>query len=842
MVAQTTTITGIVTDSITEEPLSSISVFLKGTTIAVMTDSNGRYTIRTSRTDVTEVGFTSLGYREKTIPVKMGGIRVVNASLCPSDFILQEIDVRPKKERYSRKNNPAVDFVRNLISRRDEHNPENHDYYSYDQYDKMTIALNDFSEEKKEKKIFSKFQFLFDFVDTSEITGKPILTVSIREKISKCYYRKNPESHRQKVNGIYHEGIDEIFSKEGIAAFYNEIFKEIDIFQNNISIMLTRFVSPLSTIGPAFYKYYLGDTVIVDGEKCLKLLFVPFNAESAGFVGNMYVTLDSTYFVKNLSMAVPKNINLNYVEDLIINQEFTRTSDGTRIKTKDDMVVEFQIMPGTPKLYTRRLAMYRGHSFDPFVDKETLELFNQEDRVVVDDMAEVMPASFWDDNRQVELKTQESLVGQLLEKLRSIPVYYWLEKIIKILITGYIETGHEKDMSKFDIGPMNTTLSYNSFEGLRMRVGGFTTANLNKHWFWKGYVAFGTRDHRVKYSSRVEYSFPEKDYSPAEYKVHSLALTHTYDVNQLGQQYEYTNKDNIFLSLKRKSDIRTTYLQNTELSYQREHDFGLSYGANLRYKIEESTKYVTFTENSGIDHKYYHWAEAEVHIRYAPHEKFYQSKGMRYPINRDAPILMLSHTFSPKNFLGSKFMINRTDITFAKDVWFSAFGHIESAFQVSHVWNQAPYTMLIIPNANLSYTIQEGSYSLLSPMEFVFDSYASWDVSYYANGLIFNRIPYLKVLRLREVFTFKGFFGNLSDKNNPYKTTLNPHLWSFSNKEGEYIADGNNKTLRLPYMEIAAGLDNVFKILQIEYVHRLTYRDHQNVSKHGIRIALHFSF
>ncbi|MCD8287236.1 MAG: DUF5686 and carboxypeptidase regulatory-like domain-containing protein, partial [Porphyromonadaceae bacterium] len=257
MVAQTTTITGIVTDSITEEPLSSISVFLKGTTTAVMTDNNGRYTIRTSRTDVTEVGFTSLGYREKTIPVKMGGIRVVNASLCPSDFILQEVDVRPKKERYSRKNNPAVDFVRNLISRRDEHNPENHDYYSYDQYDKMTIALNDFSEEKKEKKIFSKFQFLFDFVDTSEITGKPILTVSIREKISKCYYRKNPESHRQKVNGIYHEGIDEIFSKEGIAAFYNEIFKEIDIFQNNISIMLTRFVSPLSTLGPAFYKYYL---------------------------------------------------------------------------------------------------------------------------------------------------------------------------------------------------------------------------------------------------------------------------------------------------------------------------------------------------------------------------------------------------------------------------------------------------------------------------------------------------------------------------------------------------------------------------------------------------------
>ena len=70
-----------------------------------------------------------------------------------------------------------------------------------------------------------------------------------------------------------------------------------------------------------------------------------------------------------------------------------------------------------------------------------------------------------------------------------------------------METNEDKDLSKFDFGPMNTTISGNSVEGARLRVGGFTTANLNKHWFWKGYVAYGFRDHRVKYSSRVEYSF-----------------------------------------------------------------------------------------------------------------------------------------------------------------------------------------------------------------------------------------------------------------------------------------------------------------------------------------------
>lgn len=835
--AQTTTITGVVTDSITEAPLSFISVFLGGTTTGVMTDENGRYTIRTSRTDFSEVGATSLGYREKRIPVKPGGTHVVNFALRPSDYILKDVDVKPRKEKYSRKNNPAVEFVKKLIALRDENDPENHDYFSYEQYDKMTMALNDFSEEKKDKWIFKNFQFLFDFVDTSEITGKPILTVSIREKVSKNYYRKNPEQRRQKVEGVYHEGVDDMFSREGITAFYNEVFKEIDIFQNNITLMLTRFVSPLSTLGPAFYKYYLGDTLMLDGEKCLKLQFVPFNSESAGFVGTLYVTLDSTYFVKKLDMAVPKDINLNFVEDLIISQEFTRTADGTRIKTKDDMVVEFQMMPGTPKLYTRRLAMYRRHSFEPPVEQDVMALFDQEKRVVVDEMAEVMPASFWDDNRQAELKKKEGMVSQLLEKLRSNPVYYWLEKIIKILITGYVETNEDKDLSKFDFGPMNTTISGNTVEGARLRVGGFTTANLNKHWFWKGYVAYGFRDHRVKYSSRVEYSFNEKSYSPAEYPIHSLALTHTYDINQLGQQYQYTNKDNVFLALKRMSDTKTSYLQNTELSYQREHDFGFSYGANLRYKIEESTRWVPFIENSGKVHKYYNWAETEVHLRYAPNEKFYQTKGMRYPINRDAPIFFLSHTFSPKDFLGSSYMINRTDFRFSKDFWFSAFGHLETEFQFSHVWNQAPFTMLILPNANLSYTIQEGSYSLLSPMEFVLDSYASWDITYFANGILFNRIPGIKMLRMREVLSFKGFFGNLSNKNNPLLTDRNPNLWRFPGENAVYVMNP-----RRPYMEFGAGLDNIFKILRIEYVWRLTYREHTDVAKGGVRIALHFSF
>jgi len=550
-----TVIKGIVRDSITHEPISYASVFFVGSDKGLMTDDDGKFAVSV-RDNFLNVRFSTLGYREKTVFVKKGAENDLVIDLVPSDYVLKEVVVKPKKEKYSKKNNPAVEFVKKLIERRHVGDPKNHDFYNYEKYEKMTFALNEFSEEQKKKWLFKKFQFIFDYVDTSEVSGKPILTVSIKEKIAENYYRRSPETEKSVVTGIKRAGIDEIFSQESVQMLCEDLFREIDIFRNDITLLNNRFVSPLSNIGTSFYKYYLLDTILVDGVKCVDLGFVPFNSESFGFTGHIYVPEgDSTYFIKKVKLNVPRDINLNYVENMYLEQDYERLEDGTRIKTKDDAIIEFRIMPATQGLYARRMTTYDKFTFAP---PDDLSVYDFEGREKVEVDAQAKPEEFWVDNRHVPVKKKENAVDKLLARLREVPVFYYTEKVLGILISGYIETGKD---SKFDFGPMNTTISANEIEGARFRIGGLTTAQLNPHWFARGYVAYGTKDEKVKYSGEVEYSFNKKKFHSREFPINSIKLSHSYDIDQLGQHYLYTNKDNVFLSLKRKGDNKATYLR-----------------------------------------------------------------------------------------------------------------------------------------------------------------------------------------------------------------------------------------------------------------------------------------
>lgn len=792
-----------------------------------MTDEVGYFSLKTSA-PVRELVATSVGYEDYLMPLTRGEKYQVTIKMRTTDYAISEVEIKPKRERYKRRGNPAVAFAKNVINSYDKYKISSSEYYSYDQYDRMTLAFNNFTDKKKTKPIFRKFQFLFDYVDTSEVSGKPILTVSIKERNSKIYYRKSPKSRKQYVEAIRRTGIDDALNQESMQQFYDEMFKEVDIFGNDISLLLKRFVSPLANIGPSFYKYYLLDTLEVNGERCVDLGFAPFNSQSDGFVGHLYVTLDSTYFVKKAEINVPKNINLNYVETMVIRQEFERGPGGISLKKYDDAIVEMKIVPGTQGLYFRRIIGYDNYKLEP---PENMDIFKVEGEVIEDEYAQMLPEEYWKENRMIPIKKKENSVDEILQRLRKNKAFYWSEKILTSLVSGYVPTSKN---SKFDLGPLNTTISGNSVEGARLRLGGMTTPNLCDRFFLNGYVAYGTRDKRFKYKADLIYSFIKKRQHYKEFPMHQLRLSHTYDINQLGQHYLYTNKDNVFLALKRMSDIRSTYLRTSELEYMREHRHGLSYSATLRYKTEEATPWVEFVNGYGENISRYSEAEAEFRIRYAHKERFYQTKGVRYPISKTAPILILNHAMGYKGFLGSEFDYQRTDIYFSKAFWFSAFGHINTVLKFSKVWTQTPYPMLVIPNSNLSYTIQPESYSLLNPVEFVFDNFASWDIEYFANGLIFNRIPFIKYMKIREVISFKGFFGALSDRNNP---DLNPNLWRFPD-----INQNRYWKKSLPYMEVGVGLDNIFTILRIEYVFRVTYRDLPDIPKGGVRIALHFSF
>ena len=832
--AQQTSIKGMVTDSITGEGLPYASLVFKGTMTGTATDAEGSFVLTIpAKGGVLEISY--LGYTTQTMRIQPSHKGSLHIRLKPKGISLQEVTIKPKKEKYKKKDNPAVLFVKKLIAQREENDPYQQDYFQYEQYERMTLALNEFEKKPKKNGKSGKFDFLMEYVDT--LDGTTILPVMEKEKAETVFFRKQPKTERRVVKGFSSSGVDEALSQDGIQQFLNEVFKEVDIFQNDIPLFLQRFVSPLSSIAPNYYKYYLLDTLEVNRQRCVDLGFVPFNSETFGFTGHLYVALDSTYFIQKVVLNVPKDINLNFVSQLTIEQTFERTPDNIRLLTKDDITVHFKLTEKSKGMYARRLHTYTQHSFKEPTDGSHLWAFAQSNPVITLKDAYDKSNSFWQEQRPQEMaKKSGRSIKEMMTQLRSVPLYYYAEKAVAILFSGYMQTTKDAKKSMFEVGPMNSTIGGNELEGFRLRAGGGTTPAFDKHLFLEGYAAYGFGDHKAKYDLVAEYSFNERKQYLKEFPRHSVRLEYMYDVNKLGEQYMYTGKDNMLLSVKRMKEMRATYLRQAELGYIREHYNGISYGVNLRNRREYATEYGAFNRigADGLTTPIHHFdmTQVELKFRYGKNEKFYQSRNIRIPITFDAFIFNMSHVMSKKNFLGSDYDYHRTDIGFQKRFWFSAFGYLDAIVKAGKVWNKVPYPLLILPNANMSYTIQPETYTNMNILEFINDEYASWDLTYYMNGNLLNRIPLIKKLRWREVFCFRGLWGNLTDKNNP--SISGDGLFAFP--EGTYLMG------KTPYMEASVGIENIFNAVRVDYVWRLNYLDHPGIQKTGVRATIVLSF
>lgn len=828
---------GKITDKATNEEIPYAAVRIKKTSNGSSSDNNGYFSFYTAQLRDTLI-ISNLGYKDVKIPLSAKTKFPLNVKMVAENYELDEITIKPKREKYRKKNNPAVALVRNVIKRRDDNAPENKPFYSRNRHEKLSIALNNFSS-AKESHFGKKFAFLDQYIDTSLVSGKPILYISAREMIGSDYHSSEPTRKRQYIKARKRNGIDDFVSAETLEAIYEETFKDIDIFQDNVSLFGNKFVSPLSKLGTTFYRYYIMDTIDIEGEKCYDLAFAPFNAESFGFTGHLYVTADSTYFTKLVQMNVPHDINMNFIEYMNIKQHFDRLPDGTRILNNESLVAEFKVIDAVNGFYAHRQVEYRDYSF--VKDSLANVVLNFPGSVMEHDNSTRRAQEYWTENRIAEVSPKEQSVDQMMRELRNNPVYYWMEKGLTFLFTGWIPI-REHEPPVF-YGPVNTTISHNELEGYRLRTGAMTSAYLNPHLFGQFYAAYGIEDKKFKYMGEVEYSFKKKKEHPNEFPIHSVKMRYENDIFQYGQNYLHTNKDNIFLSLKRNKDDKIGYIKKAEFTYTREFYNHFSYNVTLRNRKDIASHLVPFeqtiTTDAGTQRNFVKeltQSEVELKLRWAPKEKFTQTKWNRYRVQPEHPVFTLTHTAGLKGVLGSDYNYQHTEFSFEKRFWFSAFGYTDCIIKAGKVWNEVPFPLLIMPNANLSYTIQKESYDLMNAMEFFNDEYFSWDLTYYMNGLIFNRLPLIRKLNWREVITCRGMYGRLSDKNRPDPlNTGNLYKFPYENDEYHYLAGK-------PYMEVAVGIENIFRVLRVDYVRRITYTDLPGIDKNGIRIQFHIQF
>lgn len=781
-----------------------------------------------------------MGYVTKVVNIIPGVTKNLNVRMRPDDIMLDEVVVKPKREKYSRKNNPAVELMKKVIAHKKNNKLSENDYYQYNKYQKITMSLNDVTPEMLEKGMYKKMPFLKDQIELCEETNKFILPISVDETASQKIYRKHPKSEKTIIKGMSSTGVNELFATgDMLSTVLKDVFTDVNIYDNDIRLLQYPFISPISSSDAiSFYKFYIMDTTFVDKDKCFHLTFVPNNSQDFGFTGHLYVLADSSYTVKKCTMNLPKKSGVNFVDNMDIIQEFEQLPNGEWVLKTDDMIVEMTLMKIMQGFQIRRTTRYSDYAFDELPQ----QLFKRKGAEIKEADAMMRGDDFWNQYRPVPLTQTESSMDMLVKRLEQMPGFKYVIFVLKAFIENFVETGTKEHPSKVDIGPVNTMISNNYIDGLRLRMSAQTTANLNPHLFFKGYYAYGFKDHRSKYMGEVEYSFNKKEYLPREFPKNSITFSYQYDVMSPTDKFLKTDKDNVFVSFKTSTVDQMSYVRNIALKYENETQFGLKTTVEVKHSTDEPTgglAYITNDDQKTLVPEI-QTMEASLAFRYAPGETFVNTKQRRIPVSFDAPVFTLSHTAGFKGVLGGEYNYNLTEIGLYKRFWFSSWGKIDMFVKGGAQWNKVPFPLLIMPAANLSYILQRETFNLINNMEFLNDRYASLDVSWDLNGKIFNRIPLLKKLKWREAIGFKMLYGHLTDKNNPMKHPGDSELFLFPTRDGRptsFVMDP-----KTPYMECSVGIHNIFKILHIDYVRRLNYLDHPDAKKWGVRFMVMMTF
>ena len=808
------------------------SVQYRGHKIAVSSDGEGKFSIEKHPGWMLTV--SALSYKSQTVKVD-DKTSFIEVKLKDDSHKLTEVVVKTKRGKYTRKDNPAVELMRRVIAAKKKTDLTNHPYYQYDKYQKITLALNDLKKEQLENKFFSRRQYLLDQVETSPYNGKLTLPVSVDETVSQHVYRKDPRSEKDIIKGQQSNGIGQVIQTgEILNTTLKEVFTDVDIYDDYVRLLQYPFPSPIGRTAVSFYHYYIEDTVYVERDLCYHLQFIPANSQDFGFRGELYVLADSTLHVKKCNLYMPHNSDVNWVKDMKIEQEYTRLDNGEWVLSKDDMVAELHMNSVLQDLLVVRNTRLTDYAFDELPKV----LFKGKAKVRHDIDAMNRDEAYWNKYRQVDLTKSESSMDSFIHRMENSKGFKWIIFGIKALMENYVELGatSEDKKSKFDLGPINTYLSKNYVDGIRLRLAGRTMAALNPHFFWDGYAAYGTKSNEWYTGNVFTYSLNKKKNSPFEFPMRNITFEVARDVMSPSDENLLHNKDNIFMTFRATTQDEMYLYHRQKLGFVYETDWGFRFNTSLRLQSNRTAGNLHYYTMDGNEIQKIRMTDFSLGLNYNPGVTYVNTKQQRLPINLDSPELGLTHTMGFKGFLGGQYHSNITKLSIYKRQWLGSWGYLDFHANGQIQWNKVPFPMLILPPINLSYFEQEETISLMKDWEFLNDRQVFWALSWDMNGKLLNRIPLLKKLKWREWFAIKGVWGHLTDKNNPYleKNANDPMLFKFP-KNSHVMSD-------TPYWECVAGVHNIFKFFAVEYVRRLSYLNNANIDKWGVRFGFMMSF
>jgi hypothetical protein len=801
--AQNYTITGKVFDAESKEPLPFVPVLIKGTTVGATTDFDGNYSITTSKLADSIVS-SYVSYKKLVRPIKRGETQIVNMPMILEGVNLLEVVVKAGE-------NPAHRIIRNVIANKQYNNKRKLDAYQYETYNKVEFDLNRIPKEMREKKIFKPIKFVFDNVDSLNSGEKPSLPIFITEAISDIYYRSNPTLKKEVIRASKITGIE----NTSVTSVMGDMYQNINIYDNHILVFGKDFVSPISDNGLFYYKYYLEDSLFIGSTRCYQIRFKSKRPQELCFSGNMWIS-DSTWAVKRIEMSIPKEANINFINAANVIQEFMHI-DSTWMLSKDRLIIDFALSKNQVGIYGRKTTSYKNFIINQPKDTKFYELG---DKIIVEDGASKQSDNFWDSNRHDSLSLREKKIYHMIDTIKTLPIYKTWVDVLTIFVSGY------KAVNNFEIGPYFNLVSYNKVEGLRVRFGGRTSSKFSKWYELNGYVAYGFSDEKFKYSLGFKTFISKKPHRQL------IGMTYRSDYEILGQSQNGFSQDNLFASLFRTSPLTNlTRVDKTDAWFEREWMEGLTSKITLSGRTITpliSNTYTYYKNDGSIASKEnIRNTEVRLNVRFAYKEKYINGDFSRISLGTKWPVMQVNYAKSLQNAFRGEYDYQKVVLNLSDRVrLISLLGYTDYTAEVGKIFGMVPYPLMELHGGNETYVYDYMSFNMMKYYEFASDQYASVGLFHHFEGLLFNKVPLIKKLKWREVVTCKALWGSVNEKN--MSTLIFPQTLS---------ALGNE-----PYVEVSAGVENIFKVFRIDALWRSTYHRQKTIENFGLKFGFQLAF
>ena len=808
-----TKITGQVTDATSGEPLPYVTISGNKVKLGTVTDFDGYYSIET-HLEIDSLIASYMGYTSVKKEVVLGAEQTINFAISESSSSLSEVVVRPGGV------NPAEVIMKRARKAKKEHNPEKIEYYEYEGYNKVQLAVDNVTDKFKKRKIFSAMAPLFDTISSfGDSSAKRVLPVFVSETLSKYYFRKFPRRTKEVIMATKIQGVG-VGDESYVSQILGSTFQQYNFYENNLYILDKDFISPLSVQAGSYYFFALIDSVKIGGNPCYQIKIDPKNQKDLVFSGMIWIDA-SSYAIKRLSLEITDEANLNFIEKLKIQQEFEEIEPSYWLPNKTRVLIDIAELTNNT---VGMIGLYYNSIKNTKVNK-VHELPFYEDKITVKDSSFDRSQEYWDTARHEKISQEDKRIYAMVDSLKNQPLVKTYIDMVEIAVEGHIPKG------KVDLGPWYYLLGYNKLEGLRTRVGFRTSPDFHEDFQLRAYGAFGFKDERFKYGLFTEYVLDRKKWFKAgayiKNDVELIGITDDDNNNQsaIFNAFALLGTDQINRSFTKRvwaeKELLKGYTQSINLThkffgFEQVGDFNFGYYQNLR------------NSRAGVRSNY-NITSVNIKGRLSHKEQFIVRRTNRYSLgNLKAPVLSIDYTHSFEGLFRGDFNFDQLGLHLWQFNSLGNLGTFEYNLRAYKTFGQAPYPSLFIMRGNESFFSNQQTYNLMDFFEFAADQYVSADYEHQFNGMIMNRVPILKKLKWRSFVNAKAVYGTMSAANK----LLMP-------LEDENYTNPSFFTNGKPYAEFGYGIENIFRFVRVDFIHRATYLDkvnYPNAKPFGVKL------